>query len=189
MQRPPYPDPGVPDLRSPLRFLRWVAQGQRRALAGGVVFGVLWMVSQALFPAAVGQAIDLGIIAVDKRELLIWAGVLVALGVIVALSGAMRHRFAVENWLRASIRCMQLIGYRAEVTGEALPRRMPTGEVVATVASDSMRLGGLYDVSTEPDSQDTQDMRRQAERTVHAARKGPTRILALTPPRAQAAHR
>jgi ABC-type multidrug transport system fused ATPase/permease subunit len=73
--------------------------------------------------------------------------VLVALGAIGALAGTMRHRFAVENWLRASFRCVQLIGYKAADTGEALPRRMPTGEVVATVASDSMRLGGLYDVS------------------------------------------
>ena len=105
------------------------------------------MVSQALFPAAVGQAIDLGIIADDMRALLIWGGVLVALGVVGALAGTMRHRFAVENWLRASFRCVQLIGYKAADTGEALPRRMPTGEVVATVASDSMRLGGLYDVS------------------------------------------
>ena len=147
MQRLPYPDPGVPDLRSPMRFLRWVARGQWRTLLGGVFFGVIWMVSQALFPAAVGQAIDLGIIARNMRALLAWGGVLVALGVVGALAGTMRHRFAVENWLRASFRCVQLIGYKAADTGEALPRRMPTGEVVATVASDSMRLGGLYDVS------------------------------------------
>ena len=147
MQRLPYPDPGTPDLRSPMRFLRWVARGQWRTLLGGVFFGVIWMVSQALFPAAVGQAIDLGIIANNPRALLIWGGVLVALGAVSALAGMMRHRFAVENWLRASFRCMQLIGYKAADTGEALPRRMPTGEVVATVASDSMRLGGLYDVS------------------------------------------
>jgi len=147
MRRLPYLDPGFPDLRSPTRFLRWVARGQRRTLAGGIFFGVIWMVSQALFPAAVGQAIDLGIIAGDLGALLIWGGVLVALGVVGALAGMMRHRFAVENWLRASFRCVQLIGYKAADTGEALPRRMPTGEVVATVASDSMRLGGLYDVS------------------------------------------
>ena len=147
MQRLPYPDPGTPDLRTPLRFLGWVARGQWRTLACGIFFGVIWMVSQALFPAAVGQAIDLGIIANNPRALLIWGGVLVALGAVSALAGTMRHRFAVENWLRASFRCMQLIGYKAADTGEALPRRMPTGEVVATVASDSMRLGGLYDVS------------------------------------------
>ncbi|NMM25630.1 MAG: ABC transporter ATP-binding protein [Phycicoccus sp.] len=147
MQRLPYPDPGVPDLRTPLRFLRWVARGQWRTLSWGVLFGVIWMVSQALFPAAVGQAIDVGIIAKDRQALMVWGGVLVGLGAVGALAGAMRHRFAVENWLRASFRCMQLIGYKAADTGEALPRRMPTGEVVATVASDSMRLGGLYDVS------------------------------------------
>ena len=147
MQRLPYPDPGTPDLRTPLRFLGWVARGQWRTLVYGVFFGVIWMVSQALFPAAVGQAIDLGIIANNRGALLTWGGVLVALGAVSALAGTMRHRFAVENWLRASFRCMQLIGYKAADTGEALPRRMPTGEVVATVASDSMRLGGLYDVS------------------------------------------
>ena len=147
MQRLPYPDPGAPDLRTPLRFLRWVAQGQWRTLLCGALFGVIWMVSQALFPAAIGQAIDRGIIARDTHALLTWCGVLVGLGAVGALAGTMRHRYAVENWLRAAFRCMQLIGYKAADTGEALPRRMPTGEVVATVASDSMRLGGLYDVS------------------------------------------
>ena len=147
MQRLPYPDPGTPDLRSPIRFLGWVARGQWRTLVFGVFFGVIWMVSQALFPAAVGQAIDKGIIADNFQALLTWGAVLVALGAVSALAGTMRHKFAVENWLRASFRCVQLIGYKAADTGEALPRRMPTGEVVATVASDSMRLGGLYDVS------------------------------------------
>ena len=147
MQRLPYADPGAPDLRTPLRFLGWIARGQWRSLVYGIFFGVIWMVSQALFPAAVGQAIDLGIIGNNISALLVWSGVLVALGAISALAGTMRHRFAVENWLRASFRCMQLIGYKAADTGEALPRRMPTGEVVATVASDSMRLGGLYDVT------------------------------------------
>jgi ABC-type multidrug transport system fused ATPase/permease subunit len=130
-----------------MRFLGWVARGQWRTLLSGVVFGVIWMVSQALFPAAIGQAIDRGMIAKDPHALLIWCGALVGLGAVGALAGTMRHRFAVENWLRASFRCMQLIGYKASDTGEALPRAMPTGEVVATVASDSMRLGGLYDVS------------------------------------------
>jgi len=130
-----------------MRFLAWVARGQWRTLLCGIFFGVIWMVSQALFPAAIGQAIDLGIIADDTEALVIWSAVLVGLGATGALAGAMRHRFAVENWLRAAFRCMQLIGYKAADTGEALPRRMPTGEVVATVASDSMRLGGLYDVS------------------------------------------
>src|SRR6478672_867761 len=147
MQPLPYDDPGTPDLRSPMRLLLWVARGQWRTLAFGVTFGVIWMVSQALFPLAVSRAIDNGIIDHDPAQLLVWGGVLLGLGVIGAGAGAIRHRFAVENWLRASFRAVQLVGHKSADTGEALPRTIPTGEVVATVASDSMRLGGLYDVT------------------------------------------
>ena len=44
---PPYHDPGTPDLRSPLHFMGWVGRGQWRTLAGGIVFGVIWMVTFA----------------------------------------------------------------------------------------------------------------------------------------------
>jgi ABC-type multidrug transport system fused ATPase/permease subunit len=143
----PYADPGTPDLRSPARLLLWIARGQWRTLLLGVTFGVIWMVSQALFPFAVSRAIDEGIIGHDTGRLLLWGGVLLGLGAVGAGAGATRHRFAVENWLRAAFRSVQLIGYKGADTGEALPRTLPTGEVVATVASDSMRVGGLYDVT------------------------------------------
>ena len=146
MQTLPYADPGTPDLRSPLRFLGWVAAAQWRTLLAATSFGVLWMVSQALFPAAVQRAIDEGIIAGDSGRLLLWGGVLLLLGAVGAVTGALRHRFAVTNWLAAAFRGMQLVGYKTADTGQALPRTMPTGEVVATVASDAMRVGGLYDV-------------------------------------------
>ena len=147
MQPLPYADPGAPDLRSPARLLWWIARGQWRTLLCGICFGVVWMVSQALLPLAVSRGIDEGIIGHDTARLLLWGGVLLLLGAIGAGAGAARHRFAVENWLRSSFRSVQLIGYKGADTGEALPRSMPTGEVVATVASDSMRLGGLYDVT------------------------------------------
>lgn len=147
MRNLPYDDPGTPDLRSPLRFLLWVLGGQWRTQLLALCFGVVWMVGQAFFPAAVSRAIDDGIVAHDSRALLLWGGALLALGVLSALSGAARHRYSVENWLRSAFRCMQLIGHHSARAGEALPRTMPTGEVVATVASDAVRLGGLYDVS------------------------------------------
>ena len=37
----PLTDPGVPDTRSPLRFLIWVVNGQRATLAGGMFFGII----------------------------------------------------------------------------------------------------------------------------------------------------
>ena len=144
--RLPYDDPGRPDLRSPLRFLAWVGRGQRRTLAVAVVFGVVWMVSQALLPAAISRAVDEGLIGADRGSLLVWSGAVVGLALLVAGAGTLRHRYAVMNWLQGAFRCAQLVGWKAADTGAALPRTVPTGEVVATVASDAMRVGGLYDV-------------------------------------------
>jgi hypothetical protein len=53
VRRLPYDDPGTPDLRSPGRFLIWTGKQQLDTLAVGVVFGVIWMVAQALVPAAI----------------------------------------------------------------------------------------------------------------------------------------
>ena len=144
--RLPYEHPGTPDLRGPLSFLGWVGRGQWRTLTVATCFGVIWMVTQALFPAAMSRAIDAGIVAGDTQALLLWCGVLVALGVVSALAGAWRHWFAVHNWLRAAFRSIQLVGWHSADIGEALPRQTPTGDVVAVVASDAMRLGGLFDV-------------------------------------------
>ncbi|MEO7059422.1 MAG: ABC transporter ATP-binding protein [Lapillicoccus sp.] len=146
MRALPYDHPGVPDLRSPLHFLGWIGRGQWRTLSVAIFFGVVWMVGQALFPAAMSRAIDEGIVGRDSAALIRWSLVLLGLGIISAGAGVMRHRMAVTNWLRATFRSVQLIGWHSAETGEALPRHSPTGDVVAVVASDAMRIGGLYDV-------------------------------------------
>jgi ABC-type multidrug transport system fused ATPase/permease subunit len=143
----PHADPGTPDLASPTAYLRWVGKGQWRTLVVAMAFGIVWLVSQALFPAAMGKAIDDGIIGADPGSLLLWCGVLIGLVVVSAFSGALRHKYAVANWLQGAFRSAQLIGHQAAGTGEALTRTVPTGDVVATVSSDAMRIGGLYDVT------------------------------------------
>ena len=40
LSRLPLPDPGVPDLRSGLRYLLWVARGQWRILTIGTTWGI-----------------------------------------------------------------------------------------------------------------------------------------------------
>ncbi|MBK6955809.1 MAG: ABC transporter ATP-binding protein [Actinomycetales bacterium] len=147
MRSLPYEDPGTPALTSPMAFLGWVGRGQWRTLIVGVGFGIVWMVAQALIPATISQAIDQGIIAGDSGALWRWSAALLGLAALTALAGAARHQMAVTNWLRAAFRSVQLLGWHGADTGEALPRHAPTGDVVAAVASDSMRLGGLYDTS------------------------------------------
>ena len=66
MIRLPEADPGTPDTRSPARLLVWVGRHQLGTLAAGVLFGIFWMVSQALMPFAIGSAIQNGI--VERRH-------------------------------------------------------------------------------------------------------------------------
>jgi ABC-type multidrug transport system fused ATPase/permease subunit len=143
----PLSDPGQPDTRSPLRFLLWIARHQWTTLLAGVTFGVIWMVAQALMPAAIGQAIQQGIVDDDNRALVQWALILLGLGATQAAAGVMRHRCAVSNWLQASFRMAQIVAHHAARTGPAIKKGLSTGEVVATVTNDAMRAGGAFDIT------------------------------------------
>ena len=145
MREIPFPDPGRPDTRSTLRFMVWVAREQWRTQVLGMLSGMVWMVSIALIPAAVGRGVDEGIVPGDREGLFRWALALLGLGAIAASTAAARHFFAVHNWLYASYRGAQLAAEGAERAGPALTRSIPAGEVVTVFANDVMRLGGLYD--------------------------------------------
>ena len=133
----------------------WLARRQRWTLILGAVAGTIWMVCQALVPFAIGRAIDAGIgpssgaggTSDVSPVLWLWVGVLVALAVLQATSGTMRHWLAVWNWVQGALVSSQVVGHHASRSGVALPRTLPTGEVVATVASDAIRLGDVYDVT------------------------------------------
>jgi ABC-type multidrug transport system fused ATPase/permease subunit len=143
----PLADPGTPDTRSPARLLVWVGKQQLPTILAGVFFGVLWMVSQALMPFAIGRAIEDGIVEHDNAALAQWTLILLGLGGLQAFAGVMRHRFAVWNWLRASFRLAQVVAHHAARAGPAVKRKLSTGEVVATVSNDCMRAGGAFDIT------------------------------------------
>ena len=147
MIRLPFDDPGTPDTRSPLRLLVWVGLRQLRPLVAGVLFGVVWMVAQAMMPFAIGRAIENGIVDQDNRALVLWTLILLALGVTQAFTGVMRHRYAVFNWLLASFRLAQIIGHHVARSGPAIRNRLSTGEVVATISNDALRAGGAFDIT------------------------------------------
>jgi len=147
MRELPVPDPGTPDHRSAGRFIAWVAINQRRPLLGGVAFGVIWMLSQALVPAAIGKAIDAGVSARNVHQLAVWAGVVLLLGIVQAAAGIMRHRFAVTNWLSAAYRTFQVTVRHVVRLGATLPKRVASGEVVSIGTSDLTPIGNALDIT------------------------------------------
>lgn len=140
-------DPGRPPTDSPARYLGWLARRQRGSLALNAVFGIGWMVAQALVWAAVGRAIDAGVVHRDPRALLAWVGLVLGLGVFQAICGSLRHQLAVTNWMQAAFRTSHLIGRHITATGDALTEEIPAGDIVNTVMSDAMRIGGTFDSS------------------------------------------
>jgi ABC-type multidrug transport system fused ATPase/permease subunit len=142
----PFADPGVADLRSPWRFLRWLAGTQRRLVASGAVWGVAWMVAQAAIPALLGTAVD-AVVRRDRDALVGWSLVLLALGVAQAVAGILRHRRAVNNFVTAATRVEQLLARAASRLGPRLTEDMAAGEVANLGAADVERIASLLDVS------------------------------------------
>jgi ABC-type multidrug transport system fused ATPase/permease subunit len=119
----PLADPGVPDIRSPKRLLVWVGRRQIGTLAIGIAFGIAWMLAQALMPFAIGRAIQDGIVDDDGQALALWALVLLALGIVQGFAGVMRHRYAVQNWLMAAFRLVQVVSHHAARSSTCRSRR------------------------------------------------------------------
>lgn len=109
--------------------------------------GVVWMVSQALMPAAIGKAIDAGVTRRDGAALALWAGILLCLGATQAVAGILRHRCAVFNWLSAAYRTVQVTVAQASRLGATLPKRLATGEVVNIGTGDVAHIGNAVDIT------------------------------------------
>ncbi|MGG5260230.1 ABC transporter transmembrane domain-containing protein [Phycicoccus avicenniae] len=148
-RRPPWTFGVRPDDQAPAdadRLLVWLARRQWRTLVAGACFGIPWMLSVALVPAAVGRAVDAGIVARDGRALVLWSLAVVGLGLVSAAAGNGRHWFAVKNWLTAAFRAGVVADRAVRRSGPALTRTMPAGEVLASFTSDFGRMGHSFDV-------------------------------------------
>ncbi|CAM3692022.1 ABC transporter ATP-binding protein [Occultella aeris] len=122
----------------------WQTKRQWGVLVAAVIVGIIGAVCQAAVPFVLGRAIDGGLEHGLSPSLLRWCLILAGIGAVSLFTGAFGHRLDVVNWLRASLNTSQLIGHHVASTGSAITRELPTGEVVATVASDALRLGEIY---------------------------------------------
>ncbi|HEV2640930.1 MAG TPA: ABC transporter ATP-binding protein [Actinocrinis sp.] len=147
MRKLPVPDPGVADSRSANRYLWWLIRHQRNSIALGMLWGVTWMVSQALMPAAVGHTIDAGITAKNSTALVHWSLIVLGLGALTAVSGILRHRNAVTNWLSGSYRTVQVVARKTTELGATLAKLASTGDVVAVGTSDIAEIGSGLDIT------------------------------------------
>lgn len=102
------------------------------------------MGTQAVIPAAIGEAVD-AMVDHSRAHLVDWVLVVLALGVTQAIFGALRHRRAMSNFLTAAVRVDQLVVRQAVLLGEGLARRVGEGEVASIGTTDVIRIGRMLD--------------------------------------------
>ncbi|MGW1893723.1 ABC transporter transmembrane domain-containing protein [Streptomyces sp. NPDC002004] len=136
----PYPDPGVPDVRSGPRFLLWLGRNQLGGQLKSLAWGLLHFLAVGALPYAVGFAVQ-AVLERSGTRLALAGGLIAVAGVGIALGDTMLHRTAVTNWITAAARVQQLLARRTAVLGSALTRRVAAGEVVAVSTGDVEKIG------------------------------------------------
>ncbi|WP_228992359.1 ABC transporter ATP-binding protein [Streptomyces sp. DH8] len=136
----PYSDPGDPDVRSGPRFLYWLGRNQLGGQLKALGWGLLHQLGIAGLPVTVGLAVQ-AVVDRSGGRLALAGGLIVVLGVLIALGDTMLHRTAVTNWITAAARLQQLLARKTAELGSALTRRVAAGEVVAVSTGDVEKIG------------------------------------------------
>ncbi|OOC55703.1 MULTISPECIES: ABC transporter transmembrane domain-containing protein [Nocardiopsis] len=138
---------GVPERRSADRFLWWLALSERRSLLWSGAATGAFMVCGVLISAALGAALDSGLVRGDMGALLTWSGVLSALVVAAVALVPVSHRADCFNWYASAYRTIQAVTEHSVRMGPTLTRRLPSGEVVAVGTEDIDRIGDFYEAA------------------------------------------
>ncbi|MGY0064877.1 ABC transporter transmembrane domain-containing protein [Streptomyces sp. LZ34] len=136
----PYPDPGLPDVRSGPHFLWWLGRNQLGGQVKAALWGLLHMAALVSFPVAIGFGVQ-AVVDGSGGRLALAGGLMAGLTALTALGDTMLHRAAVTNWITAAARVQQLLARKAVELGSTLTRRVAAGEVVAVSTGDVEKIG------------------------------------------------
>ncbi|MFD9288925.1 ABC transporter ATP-binding protein [Streptomyces sp. NPDC060030] len=145
--RVPHTDPGVPDFRGPARFLWWLVTMQRRRVLLGALWGSSWMCALMLPPYLMSQAIDRGLRAEDREQLVLWVSAVLAVGALIACLGILRHRTMTLIRVDAAYRTVQVVVRQVTRLGAALPGKVSAGELTHLQAGDTSRIAQTLTVT------------------------------------------
>ncbi|MFC9428876.1 ABC transporter ATP-binding protein [Streptomyces sp. NPDC056987] len=136
----PYPDPGIPDVRSGPRFLLWLGRNQLGGQLTSLAWGLLHQLGIAGLPIGAGVAVQ-AVIDRSGSRLALAGGLIALFGLAITVGDTMLHRTAITNWITAAARLQQLLARKTAELGSALTRRVAAGEVVAVSTGDVEKIG------------------------------------------------
>lgn len=134
-------DPGAPDIRGPWRYLWWLAVRYRRFLLLSSLGNAVWLAAMGLTPGAVGTAINDGVVARNTSALIWWGAVILALGVVQAVSAMLGDRLAVFAQVRSGYTTLRLVTRQVCDLGATAGARLSAGDLVTVGVSDINLIG------------------------------------------------
>ncbi|WP_129663973.1 ABC transporter ATP-binding protein [Phytoactinopolyspora endophytica] len=143
----PHADPGIPDSRGPVRYLWWLVIRQWTRALRGALWGSLSMCVHIAPPYLTARAIDDGINSGDMATLALWVSAVLAVGVLNAGFGLLRHRTMTFARTDAAYRTVQVVVRQAVRLGATLPRNVSSGEIAAVQTADVGRISQVMTVT------------------------------------------
>ena len=132
-------------MESGWRYLRLIARRLRWSIAGAVLAGVAWQGAAIATPLLIRGAVDAGVVD-DNPTALWWSCVaIVLLGAVEAVSGALRHVFAIRNRARADAEVRDAIFRHALELDAHYHDRVGAGELISRASNDAELIARLFD--------------------------------------------
>src|SRR3954467_7949651 len=127
------------------RFVRAVVRAQRHGVTGAVLSGLLWQTGAVAAPLVVKYAIDHGIVPRDHHALLVWLGVLLAVGLLEVGAGAFRLLYGIHNRSYSDAGVRDALFAHALRLDATYHDRVGPGELLSRASSDSQPIARMMD--------------------------------------------
>ena len=119
---------------------------ERRGIGLAILSGLSWQLAAILTPVFAAQAID-AIDEGDRSAVYLWAGIVVAFGLVESAAGAGRHVFAMRNRARGLAHVRDAVLLQALRLDARFHDRFPPGELMSRSAADAEVVSRVLDAS------------------------------------------
>jgi ATP-binding cassette subfamily B protein len=129
------------------RFLWRLIVRERVGVLAAIAGGLVWQGAAVATPLVIGLAVDEGLLAYDRRALLLWSLALVGLGAIEAGAAGVRHYFAIRNRAHADAAVRDALFIRALELDARFHDRVGAGDLMSRASNDAELIARLLDAA------------------------------------------
>lgn len=121
----------------PWRYLWWLIRSQWKRVLRGALLGSTWMVGLTVPPLLLSFAIDDGLRRGSDSKVWMWAGILLCVGLVIAVLAILRHRTMTKIRIYSAQQTIRVAAEQSVGLGSSLQRKVAAGEIAAIGAGDA----------------------------------------------------